>query len=98
MNWLVGFAPVLKRTSLILTGSTFRTLAVAVSARTPREPAPGHSALALKKPAPIRAGGVTSNVALALAPGATGSTEVDEIYLPDATAVHPAGTETDNLT
>ena len=62
-------------------------------------PDPVHSALAVRKPAPIAAGEVTLNVALTLAPGATGSLNVfDAPVPPETAALHPAGSERLNLT
>ena len=99
MNWLVELAPVLKRTSLILTGRTFRTLWVVVSDCVPPVAGLVHSALPVRKPAPVVAGEVTLKVALTLAPGATGAANVFDVPVaPETTAVHPAGTEMLNLT
>ena len=76
MNWLVELVLVLKRTSLILIGRTFRTLWVVVSDCVLPVAGSVHSALPVRKPAPVAAGEVTLKVALTLAPGATGAANV----------------------
>ena len=99
MNWSVELVPALKRTSLILIGRTFRTLWVVVSDCVLRVAGSVHSALPVRKPAPVAAGEVTLKVALTLAPGATGSANVFDVPVaPETTAVHPAGMERLNLT
>src|SRR5688572_15835684 len=102
MNWFVGLAPAPNRTSLILIGKTFRTLAVVVSDCVLRVAGSIHSALPVRKPAPVRAGAVILKVAVTLAPGATGVLNVIDVSLPpeafDERTVHPAGAEILNLT
>ncbi len=57
-----------------------------------------HSALPVRKPAPVVAGEVTLKVALTLAPGAIGSVNVFVVsVLPETTEVHPVGAEMLNL-
>ena len=55
---------------------------------------PVHSALPIRKPAPVAAGEVTWKVAFTLAPGGTGVANViDGLRVPAATAVQPAGSD-----
>src|ERR1017187_6747696 len=93
MNWSVELAPGLKRTSLILTGRTFRTRWLVVSDCVLRVAASVHSALPARKPAPEVAGEVILKVALTLAPGPTGLAMVF-----GSLPIHPAGTDMLNLT
>src|ERR1017187_6683062 len=98
MNWSVELAP-LKRTSLILTGSAFRSLWAVVSNCVPLRAGSLHSALAFRKPAADAGGEVTLNVALTLPPGATGSPSVfDAVPPPETAAVHLVGRERLKLT
>src|SRR3954470_10981276 len=93
MNWSVGVAPV-KRTSLILIGRTMRILAVVVSDCLAVVAGPVHSALPIRKPAPVADGALTWKVALTLAPGETGCSKViDALRVPETTAVQPAGSD-----
>src|SRR5438105_4126277 len=99
MNWLDELVLVLKRTSLILTGRTFRTLCVIVSDDTPPFAGPVHSALPVMTPAPVADADVTLKVALMLAPGAIGSTNVTDVReVLESTALHRLGTAMLSLT
>src|ERR1019366_5464844 len=96
MNESVELAggPELMRNSLILIGLTFRTFSAVVSDCFPLVGSV-HETLATRSPLKAAGPEVTLKVALALAPGATGSAKVVE---PDATAVHPLGAEMLNFT
>jgi hypothetical protein len=72
MNWLVRLFPVLKRTSLILTGEAFLTLCLTVSTRTVLVLKLVHLTRPVKTPPSVIAGEVTLKVALTVAPGAIG--------------------------
>src|SRR4051794_40399463 len=99
MNWSVALAPALKRTSLILIGTTFRILAVVVSDCLPVVDGLVHWALPIRKPAPVAAGEVTWKIAFTLAPGETGCANViDALRVPETTAVHPAGRDRPSVT
>src|ERR1017187_9751784 len=95
MNELVGFAGelVLMRNSLILIGLTFRTFSAVVASSFFAPLA--HDALPTRSPLKAAGAEVTLNVALTLAPGATGSANV---VGPEAAAVQPFGAEMLNLT
>src|SRR5690349_2700865 len=97
MNESVEFPGVLTRNSLILTGLTFRTFSAAVSVCV--LPPVVHETWPARSPLKAAGPEVTLNVALTLAPGATGSAIVFEVSVAPATkAVHPAGTEMLSLT
>src|ERR1017187_1923130 len=85
--------PELIANSLILIGLTFRTFSAVVSVCV----LPPVVQETLPTRSPLKAAGpeVTLKVALTFAPGATGSAIV---VVPEATAVHPVGTERLNLT
>src|ERR1019366_650233 len=87
--------PSLMRNSLILIGLTFRTFSAVVSDCF--LPFAGFVHETLPTRSPLKAAGpeVTLKVALTLAPGATGAAIV---VVPEATEVHPVGTERLNLT
>jgi hypothetical protein len=74
----------------------FRTLWAVVSNCVPPVVWFFHSALPVRKPAPVVAGEVTLKAALTVAPGATGSVNVFDVSV--APTVHPVGTEMPNLT
>src|SRR5450631_3102008 len=89
MNCPAGLPLAPNRTSLILTGCTFRTLVVVVSTLVVLPPEFFHSTLPVKKPAPVAKGEVTLKVALTLAPGATTSAKAFAAPLPpEATELH----------
>src|SRR4030042_1167140 len=69
MNWVVELVLVLKRTSLIFIGRTFRTLWVDVSDCFLRVAGSVHSALPVRKPASVAAREVTLKVPLTLPRG-----------------------------
>src|SRR3954447_14350170 len=100
MNALVALPLLPVRNSLILIGLTLRTFSVAVTLF--RAPLPGFVDDALATRSPLKAAGpeVTRKVALTLAPGATGSSNVFDVsVLPATTEVHClAGTELLNFT
>src|SRR5271157_5773748 len=85
--------PELIANSLILIGLTFRTFSAVVSVCV----LPPVVQETLPTRSPLKAAGpeVTLKVALTFAPGATGAAIV---VVPEATAVHPVGTERLNLT
>ena len=95
MNEFVEFAgePALIANSLILTGPTFRTFSAVFSDCV--LPFVVHETLPARSPLKAAGPEVTLKVALTLAPGATGAAI---IVAPEATAVHPVGTERLNLT
>src|ERR1017187_4491914 len=101
MNESVGLVgePALMRNSLILIGLTFRTFSAVVSECFP--PFAGFVHETLPTRSPLKAAGpeVTLKVALTLAPGATGSTNVFDVWVAPATKeVHCLGTEMLNWT
>src|SRR3954471_18814253 len=90
MNESVGFSaePALRRNSLILTGLTFRTFSTVVSDCV-RPLGFTHETLPTRSPLKTAGADVTLNVALTLAPGATGSAIVFAVAaLPERTAFH----------
>src|SRR4051812_41017672 len=85
---LVG-EPSLMRNSLILIGATFRTFSDVVSECFAPLVLLVHCAFPIRSPLKAAAPEVTVNVALTLAPGATGSTKVaDGFVVPDTADVH----------
>src|ERR1019366_1985553 len=95
MNEFVELAgePELTANSLILIGLTFRTFSAIFSDCV--LPFVVHEALPTRSPLKAAGPEVTLKVALTLAPGATGAAIV---VVPEATEVHPVGTERLNLT
>src|SRR4051794_4820264 len=94
MNELVVFVvePSLTRNSLIFTGLTLRTFSAVVSECFAPLAWFVHCALPTRSPLNADVPAVTLNVALTLAPGATGPAIVaDALLLPAATAVHCLG-------
>src|ERR1035437_4418758 len=99
MNWLVELMLVLKRISLIFIGRTFLTFWAVVSDCVPPVMGFFHSALPIRKPAPVFADAMTLKVVLTLTPGATGVVNVFEVSTAsEITEVHPLGKEMLNLT
>src|SRR3990170_594586 len=92
MNEFVELAglPELMPSSLIFTGLTFRTFWAVVSERV--RPEPVQAALPTRSPLKAAGPGVTWNVAVMLAPGATDANVLTVSVDPETTAVHPAGT------
>src|ERR1035437_4154067 len=97
MNEFVELAaePALARNSLILIGLSFRTFSAVVSNCVPLRVGLVHPALATRSPLKAACPEVTLNVALTLAPGATGPAKV---VVPEASAAHPLGAEMLSLT
>src|ERR1039458_9530950 len=95
MNEFVELAgePELTANSLILIGLTFRTFSAIFSDCV--LPFVVHEALPTRSPLKAAGPEVTLKVAFTLAPGATGAAIV---VVPEATEVHPVGTERLNLT
>ena len=92
-------APELMRNSLTLTGLTFRTFSTVVSDCSLPLSAFIHDALPTRSPFKASGPDVTLNVALTLAPFATGPANVFELSeVPKTTAVHCFGTEILNRT
>src|SRR5580765_4179376 len=80
------------RNSFIRMGLTFRTFRAAVSDALP--PAAVHEALPIRSPLKAAAPEVILNVALTLAPGATGPAIVsDVLVVPETMEVHCRGTD-----
>src|ERR1019366_5374840 len=100
MNALVELVLVPARNSLIVIGLTFRTFSAVVSDCLP--PCPGfvHEALPIRSPLKAAGPEVTRNVALTLAPGATGWPNVTDVsWVPGTKEVHCLlGTEMLSLT
>src|SRR5216683_91764 len=100
MNALVELVLVPARNSLILIGLTFRTFSAVVPDCLP--PCPGfvHEALPIRSPLKAAGPEVTLNVALTLAPGATGWPNVTDVSsVPATKEVHCLlGTEMLSLT
>src|SRR5580658_8919460 len=95
---LVG-GPELTRSSLIFTGLAFRTFSVVAPDFFVQIAWFVHDALPTKSPLKATGPDVTLNVALTLAPGATGPGKVFAVSeLPATTADHCCGTERLNLT
>ena len=88
MKESVGLAPELMRNSLILTELTLRTFSLADSVW--NAPLTVHEAFASRSPLKGVGPEVTVKVALTLSPGAIGAGNEAG---PEATAIHPAGTE-----
>src|SRR3984885_1452686 len=89
MNELVGLVLVPVRNSLILIGLTLRTFSAVVSDCRPPCPGLVHEALPVRSPLKAAGPDVTRNVALTLAPGATGSGNVTDVrVVPGTTEVH----------
>src|SRR5882757_2398457 len=89
MNALVKLVLVPVRNSLILIGLTLRTFSAVVSDCRPPCPGLVHEALPARSPLKAAGPDVTRNVALTLAPGATGCGNVTDVsVLPGTTEVH----------
>src|SRR5260370_31245971 len=100
MNECAGLAGELMRNSLILIGLTFRTFSAVVSDCVPPRVGLVHEALPARSPLKAAGPAVTLKVALTLAPGATGSANVTDVWVePGTTEVHCLlGTEMLNVT
>src|SRR5450759_3539727 len=100
MNESVGLLLVPVRNSLILIGLTFRTFSAIVSNCLGTTPAFLHQALPTRSPFKGAGPEVTVNVALTVAPGMTGSTNVTDVsVVPRTKEVHCLlGTEMLNFT